>query len=192
MKKLLITILIICFIGTSSPAQAYWVGTLLHTDTETNTDVFIGEWQYLENMWDIDYNLNIWEEEETLNQRIPEGVVFSYDNLLYTVREGEEYNPHWHGVPSSSNKWAFVSLELEWRANTNYRTNSVVVRDGRYFIANHNFNDDDWFINDPLIKSGHAWSEWREIEPLLESDFGYIEGTTLIDYRMSPNEVVYK
>lgn len=191
MKKL-ITTFILLSLTLSLPIKAYWVQGISPATETTEVSVGIGEWQYLENMWDIDYNLNIWEEEGTLNQQIPKGVIFSYDNLLYTVREGEEYNPHWHGVPSSSNRWAFVSLELEWRANTNYRTNSVVVRDGRYFIANHNFNDDDWFINDPLIKSGHAWSEWREIEPLLESDFGYIEGTTLIDYRMNPNEVVYK
>lgn len=155
--------------------------------------ILLGNWESpIEQLTD-GYIIDIWIEEDNLNQTIPENQLFSYNGLLYVVRDGEEYNPQWHGLPGNGgNQWAYVSIELEWRPNVNYRVNSVVIRDGRWFIANPNYNSADWFVNDPLSKSGTQWSEWREIEPLEESYFDYlIEYPALKDYRADIGDVIF-
>lgn len=185
--KRIISLYIILIISLVSPvAYAYWTSNILESNTVINPTITIGTWF---NILDEGFNLNIWQDEGILNQVIPNNQIFSYNNLLYVVREGETYNPHYHGLPGSgSNQWAYVSLELEWKPNMNYRTNAIVVRDGRYFIANHVYNN-DWFVNDPLSSTNQPWSEWREIQPVYE--FNYLEGTNLPDYRKNPNEVTY-
>lgn len=76
--------------------------------------------------------------------------------------------------------------------NVNYRVGSVVARNGRYFIANPAYNDVDWFVGDPLSSTNKPWSEWREIQPLPDSYFGYIENyPTLRDYRANIEDVVF-
>lgn len=192
MKKLLIIIFFILISLTSlTHSYAYWSSSVNGAETNTWTQILIGSW-----LSDIiipdDWNLNIWEDEDDINHIIPEGQLFTYDTHIYISLGG--YNPEYHGLPGEPNLlWAFVSTELEWRPNTNYRVNSVVVRDGRYFIANILFNTSDWFINDPLTNSGHSWSEWREIEPISESYFNTFQGTNLIDYATPDfNFVIYK
>src|SRR5690606_32635154 len=82
--------------------------------------------------------------EDELNITIPENTMFIYQGFLYLTRPNSNYNPEYHGLPegSSSPKWAVWSIELQWRPNSNYRINSIVIRNGRYFIANSNYNQD--------------------------------------------------
>jgi hypothetical protein len=87
---------------------------------------------------------------------------------------------------------AKVALDLDWQPNSNYRVNSVVVRDSRWFIANYKYDTNDWFITDPLDSPNTEYSPWREIEPVSIEEFNYIEGTTLRDYRLEPTSVTYK
>lgn len=189
MSKILATILaVFIFISffLSTNVYAYWNNLeITHTVTAQ-----IGVWDY--KIIPDEWNLNIWEAEGNLNRIIPENQLFSYNGLLYVVRDGEEYNPHWHGLPGEPNtQWAYVSLELEWRPNMNYRTFSVVVREGRYFIANPAYND-DWFVGDPLNSANKAWSEWREIEPLPESYFGFLLDYPMVkDYRANIADVIF-
>lgn len=176
---------------SASTTYGYWVGGFLPSGNNSSNLISIGSW--IDEPWKEDYNLNIWENEDDLNHYIPQGVIFSYDGLLYIVRQGENYNPHYHGLPGKpSAVWAVISLDLDWIANTNYRVNSVVVRNGKWYIANYEYNTSDWFVNDPSLKSGGQWSEWREIEPLAISYFGYLQGTNLLDYRANPSDVTYK
>jgi hypothetical protein len=190
-KKLIIVALIFIIILNILNMQVYAYWDTYYTSKDIQ--VLIGDWVWDQKIIPDEWNLNIWEDEGNLNQTIPENQLFSYNGLLYVVRDGEEYNPHWHGLPGNGgNQWAYVSLELEWRPNMNYRVNSVVIRDGRWFIANPNYNSADWFVNDPLSKSGTQWSEWREIEPLDESYFGYlIEYPALKDYRADISDVIF-
>lgn len=131
--------------------------------------------------------------EDELNITIPENTMFIYQGFLYLTRPNSNYNPEYHGLPggSSSPNWAVWSIELQWRPNSNYRTNSVVIRNGRYFIANSNYNQ-DWFVGDPLNSGNDSWAEWREIEPVSEDMFDYFYDTQIKDYRLHPNQVVYK
>lgn len=179
-------------VGISS-TYAFWAGSILPNLKQESVIIQIGEWQKELPPWEGDYNLNIWEEEDDLNQVVPEDVIFSYNGLLYTVNDGNEYNPKYHGLPGNPDaRWALVAIELEWIPNVNYRVNSIVTRNGKWYIANHQYNTNNWFVNDPATNSGEYWKEWREIEPLTEDDFDYFEGTTLKDYRMNPNDVTYK
>lgn len=164
-------------------------------DSQVSASIVIqlGDWQIEIPPWESDYNLNIWENESNLNQFIPENTIFSYDGLLYIIIEGQDYNPYYNDLPGqTSNRWAIVAIELEWRPNTNYRVNSVVVRNDRWFIANYAYNTIDWFIGDPLSSGNNSWSEWREIEPLTQENFNYFEGTTIKDYRIDSSNVTYK
>lgn len=189
-RNLLVATLIMFALVVTGMTFAYWADRILPSFKEDSLKISIGSWQRELPSWEGNYNLNIWEEEGTLNQFVPEDVIFSYNGLLYIMIEGKTYNPYWHGLPVPT--WAAVAVELDWRPNTNYRTNSVVIRNGKWYIANHQFNTNDWFTNDPETHSGETWSEWREIEPLTEDNFKCFEGTNLKDYRMDPDKVKYK
>lgn len=189
MIRTLIKITIISLLAITSifcfRTYSYWdINT-----TTIRTELKIGSINYINTL-----NLNIWEDNNILNQEVPVDTIFSYNNDLYIVRAGETYNPHYHGLPGEGgNQWAYVALELEWKPNMNYRTNSVVIRSGRYFIANSAYNTDDWFVNDPLTKHGKPWSEWREIEPIDESHFGNLPNSNLKDYANPDfNYIIYK
>lgn len=190
MKRINVIMIMLLLVNTVK-INAYWTETIGGVKIG-NTLTQIGEW--MSSTWESDYNLNIWEDENTLNQYIPEDTIFSYNGLLYIIIEGEKYNPYYHGLPGQpSNRWASVSIELEWRPNTNYRPNSVVIRNGRYFIANIVFNTSSWFIHDPLTNSGYQWSEWREIEPISQEHFGMLLDTGLKDYANPDfNYIIYK
>lgn len=186
MKKIIILLILVLSI---QPAYTYWTSDISVSDITSGATIQIGVWS-----WDVTdgFNLNIWEDEEILNQYIPLDTLFSYEGILYIVRDGESYNPYYHGLPGEGrNQWAYVSLELEWADNMNYRTNSVVIRNGVWYIANSAYND-DWFVNDPLNSKNKSWSEWRKIEPLLESYFGYLPNYPGVkDYRANINDVIY-
>lgn len=159
---------------------AYWATGINNLNNYQQIVLQIGEWSgsIVPDAW----NLNIWENENTLNQTVPINQLFSYDGFLYIGATKKGYTPIWHGLPANgSNQWAYFAIELEWRPNVNYRTNSVVLRDGRYFIANYR-NNRDWFINDPLTHSGHTWSEWREIEPISINNFGILDDYGIPDF----------
>lgn len=191
MRKLLIILVSIILLASTQIAYAYWANEINNATKSQTLSITIGEWNL--NPVDDEWNLDIWEDNDELNQTIPEGQLFSYNNILYVVRDGANYNPEWHGLPGQgSNQWAYVALALEWLPNMNYRTNAVVIRNSRYFIANHLYNN-NWFVGDPLNSSNTKWSEWREIEPLPESYFGYLDDyPTVKDYRANPNDVTYK
>ena len=68
------------------------------------------------------------------------------------------------------------------------RNNSVVTRYGKYYITNTNYNN-NWFIDDPAVNR----NEWLEIEPIAETNFGFLLDTTLRDYSNPDfNFIVYK
>jgi hypothetical protein len=166
---------------------AYWnsVETSLAFDSITIT---IGEWG---NIYDDIMQLDSMTEEE-LKQPIPDDTLFMYQGKLYIKRPSETYIPFWHGMPGEpSSRWAVFALNLEWIPNTNYRNNSVVIRNGKYYITNTNHNN-NWFIEDPA-DSKTQWDPWLEIEPISEEHFGYLEGTSLRDYSNPDfNFIVYK
>lgn len=192
-RVLVFNLLIMSVIVGVSSTYAFWADGIFSSFKQDSLTILIGSWQRELPSWEGDYNLNIWEEEDNLNQVVPEDVIFSYNGLLYTVNDGNEYNPKYHGLPGDPNaRWALVAIELEWILNVNYRVNSIVTRNGKWYIANYEYNKTNWFINDPETHSVDEWSEWREIEPLTEDDFDYFEGTNLKDYRMDPNDVTYK
>lgn len=194
-RKISLSLILILTLGFIPKTFAYWAENLIEAEETFFASVSIGEWitSYIPEILE-DWNLNEWEDTNTLNQSIPEGQLFTYDGELY-ISIDEDYNPYYHGVPGPGNSvpWAYVSTSLNWQSGTNYRVNSVVVRNGRYFIANSNYNSTDWFVNDPLQHHGYTWSEWREIYSIDESRFDYFPGTTIIDYA-SPdfNYVIYK
>jgi hypothetical protein len=170
---------------------AYWDTHYASKDIQ----VVVGNWT-----WDTPqpyipsgYVIDIWIEENNINRWIPLGQLFSYQNKLYISIDKGGYNPQYHGLPQNgSNQWAYVSIELEWMPNTNYRVGAVVIRNGRYFIANPAYNDVDWFVGDPLNSNNKPWSEWREIQPLPDSYFGYIEDYPVLkDYRANIEDVVF-
>lgn len=182
-----IILLMFALIVSVYQTHAFWDST---QQIKSNI-ILLGNWESpIEQLTD-GYIIDIWIEEDVLNQTIPVNQLFAYQGNLYIAID--EYNPQWHGLPGNGiNQWAYIALGLEWQPNMNYRVNSVVIRDGRWFIANPNYNSSDWFVNDPLSKSGTQWSEWREIEPLDESYFGYlIEYPALKDYRADIADVVF-
>lgn len=188
----LLTIVLTAYTFLRINLLAYWSDGVVGDFKQALISITIGEWGFPQGGEFDGWNLNIWEEEDTLNQNVPTGQLFSYGDFIY-ISLDSGYNPFYHGMPGEPNtQWAFVSTELNWRPNMNYRVNSVVVRDGRYFIANIDHNVNDWFINDPLTHNGR-WAEWREIEPINEIHFETIQGTSLIDYA-SPNwdYIIYK
>lgn len=194
MKKRLILILLFCIVALSNNAFAYW-GSIESEGTTINNFLLIGTWG---NTVPDEWNLNILEDNNELNLYIPEGQIFSYDNLLY-ISISDNYNPEYNGLPGENRtRWALVALGLDWIENSNYRVNSVVriydeFRDEyRYFIANSNWNNNDWFIHNPLTHSGNEWSEWREISPIEETDFGWLDGYNLRDFAAPDwNKVIY-
>lgn len=199
MRRIIITILVLLTLLLSfsliPSALGYWSSDVSGSYKNQDTGlIYIGEWKL--NSWETDYNLNEWEKNGELNQVVPKDTVFSYDGLLYIVRPDltGEYVPEWHGLPGENSIWAMFALDLEWKPHTNYRVYSVVVRDGRWFIANNKYDSNGWFTNDPLTHSGAEWSQWREIEPLTENDFDYLDiAPSLRDYRKINNEgIIYK
>ena len=173
-----------------STTYGYWDSEIKAENANSSSIISIGSW--IEETWVTEYNLDIWEESDTLNQTIPEDTIFSYTGTLYVVNDGQSYNPEWHGLPGSSSlKWAILSVDLDWIPNSNYRVNSVVVRNDKWYIANYQWNSSNWFVNDPATHSGR-YKEWREIEPLPLDYFDYLLGTSMLDYRANPNDVTYK
>lgn len=166
---------------------AYWNSVETSPAFDSCT-IIIGEWEIDVPTWDSTWNLNLWTEDQ-LNTYIPHNIIFSYNGILYIVNPNTEYNPHYHGLPGQpSNRWATIAIELEWKPNTNYRNNSVVTRYGKYYITNTNYND-NWFIDDPAVNR----EEWLEIEPIAETNFGFLLDTTLRDYSNPDfNFIVYK
>lgn len=185
MRKFLILIYLIFLI--SPKAYSYWNSS--ENEYKGNYTILLGAWTI---MPDNSIDLNIWEDREVLNQVVPNDTIFTYDagdgrgKLFYMVRPKQTYNPYYHGLPGSgSNLWVAFSLGLEWMPNLNYRTNSIIIRDGRYFIANSAYNN-NWFVGDPLNSANLPWSEWREIEPISEESFSFIPDTNIRDYA-NPN-----
>ncbi len=185
---------IICLSGVT---YAFWDTDSLNNSSLPPKSITIGDWNYQEEttppIYD-DYDLDIWVEEENINQVVPEGQIFKFEDDLY-ISTSPEYNPAYHGLPDSNNPplWAFVSIELEWQANKNYRVNSVVTANGRYFIANSAYTTSNWFVNSPLTHSGNPWSEWREIEPISEEHFPFFENSNIRDYANPDwNYIIYK
>lgn len=194
MRLILVLVILQSFaVILAARTYAYWADTIFSETKTAQVIISIGEWLFPdEPVVPDDWNLNIWEEEETLNQNVPEDQIFTHDGYIYISTNGG-YNPYYHGMPGEPNtQWAFVATALEWEPNMNYRVHSVVTRDGRYFIANINYNSHDWFINDPLTNNG-LWGEWREIEPISQEHFGLLQDTNLIDYA-SPDwdYIIYK
>ena len=192
LNKIYLTVLFLIFsiLILQNNVHAYW-GTP-NTQSSTNNSVIqIGEWIF-ETIYDDILSLDELSEDE-LNITIPENTMFIYQGFLYLTRPNSNYNPEYHGLPdgSSSPIWAVWSIELQWKPNTNYRTHSIVIRNGRYFIANSNYNQ-DWFVGDPLDSENNSWAEWREIEPVSEDMFDYFYDTQIKDYRLNPNQVIYK
>lgn len=191
-RAIVIILLVFLIVLNTSVTFAYWESSITAGSSSKSPTITIGEWLE-EEPWENEYNLNIWEEEGRLNQYVPQDTVFSYDGNLYIVNSSMNYNPYYHGLPGQENThWAFVAVELEWQPNVNYRVNSVVIRNGKWYIANYRYNTVNWFVNDPATHSGNPWAEWREIEPLLMDYFGYLLDTNLLDYRADPNDVTYK
>lgn len=182
-KKIILSLVFTLTISLIPKTYAYWANQIIEAEETFFASITIGEWvtSYIPQILD-GWNLNIWEDENTLNQNIPEGQLFTYDGFLY-ISLDSGYNPYWHGLPlDNSIPWAFVATDINWIPGVNYRVNSVVKRSGRYFIANHAYTADDWFVNDPLIYHGNIWSEWREIEPIADEHFGWLDGLNIIDY----------
>jgi hypothetical protein len=191
-RAIVIILLVFLIVLNTSVTFAYWESSITAGSSSKSPTITIGEWLE-EEPWENEYNLNIWEEEGRLNQYVPQDTVFSYDGNLYIVNSSMNYNPYYHGLPGQTfAQWAFVAVELEWQPNVNYRVNSVVIRNGKWYIANYRYNTGNWFVNDPATHSGNPWAEWREIEPLLMDYFGYLLDTNLLDYRADPNDVTYK
>lgn len=166
---------------------AYW-NSVETSPTFDSSTIIIGEWEIDVPTWDSTWNLNLWTEDQ-LNTYIPHNTIFSYNGILYIVNPNTEYNPRYNGLPGQSgNNWATIAIELEWKPNTNYRNNSVVTRYGKYYITNTNYNN-NWFIDDPAVNR----NEWLEIEPIAETNFGFLLDTTLRDYSNPDfNFIVYK
>lgn len=150
--------------------------------------VLIGSWS--RNLIDIAPTgtiiLNIWINEDTLNQTIPYTQYFIYNNELYQVTSNAGYNPLWHGIPYSDSNvegWAFINLSLDWAGPTQrYKVGAVVRVDGRYFQAMHSGN-----TNDPRTHNGptmpHSSGEpWREIMPMEDYMFNMLPNSSLRDY----------
>ncbi len=191
-RAIVIILLVFLVVLNTSVTFAYWASSITAGSSSKSPTITIGEWLE-EEPWENEYNLNIWEEEGQLNQYVPQDTVFSYDGNLYIVNSPMNYNPYYHGLPGQTFvRWAFVAVELEWQPNVNYRVNSVVIRNGKWYIANYRYNTWNWFVNDPATHSGSQWSEWREIEPLPMDYFDYLLDTNLLDYRANPNDVTYK
>ena len=111
MKKIIILLILVLSI---QPTYAYWTSDISVSDTTSNATIQIGVWS-----WDVTdgFNLNIWEEEEILNQYIPLDTLFSYEGILYIVRDGESYNPYHHGLPGEGEMNG-----LMFRSNLNGQT----------------------------------------------------------------------
>lgn len=192
MKKIINLLLLITLyiIGINSIANvyAYWGGILNYPTSIQNTitiQIGNGFWTNIYDGIPIIEEMTIEEEKEVYEP----GTLLLHEGYLYMVREN--YQPYWHGLPDQYIPWAVFSLNLEWRSGTNYRTNSIVAVNGRWFIANYVYST-DWYTNSPLIYSGAPHSEWREIEPVDENDFGLLPGTNIKDYRLHPDDVTYK
>lgn len=194
MRLILVLVILQSFaVILAARTHAYWSDIIFSQTKTAQIIITIGEWLSPDGPIVLDgWNLNIWEEEDTLNQNVPEEQMFTYDGNIYISINGG-YNPFYHGMPGEPNtQWAFVATGLDWKPNMNYRVHSVVIRDGRYFIANILYNSTDWFVNDPLTNNG-LWKEWREIEPISQEHFGLLQDTNLIDYA-SPDwdYIIYK
>lgn len=163
---------------------AYW-NSIETSPAFDSITIIIGKW---DNIYDGIMQLDPMTEKE-LKQPIPDDTLFMYQGKLYIKRPSETYIPLWHGMPGEpSSVWAIFALELEWIPNTNYRNNSVVTRYGKYYITNTNYNN-NWFIDDPAVNR----NEWLEIEPIAETNFGFLLDTTLRDYSNPDfNFIVYK
>lgn len=165
---------------------AYW-NSVENSPTFDSSIIIIGEWG---NIYDGIMQLDSMTEEE-LNQTIPDNTLFMYQGRLYIKRPSAIYVPAWQGMPGEpSTVWAVFALDLEWMPNTNYRNDSVVTKDGKYYIANTNYHS--WFTTDPA-DSKTEWDPWLEIEPISEEYFDYLEGTSLRDYSKPDwDYIVYK
>lgn len=194
MRKLKLIALLTLYLMVVPTTKAYWGLDMQNVENVKNISFSIGSWAHQSDTtpWD-NWNLNVWQDENILNQTIPDGQLFTYNGTLY-ISIDSDYNPFYHGLPDVNPiPWAYVATDLHWRPGTNYRVNSVVIREGRYFIANSNYTTDDWFVNDPIDFHGHLWSEWREIEPISEEHFNYFIDTNIRDFaNPNWNYIIYK
>lgn len=178
LKRLLRVIIglnLIVGIGLSNLyVQAFTYADGTNVSTSITLSIAEGIW---DNIYDGIIQLELMTEEE-LKQPIPDDTLFMYQGKLYIKRPSETYIPWWNGMPGERNNvWAMFALDLEWIPNTNYRNNSVVTKNGKYYITNTSHNN-NWFIADPETDGSH----WLKIEPISEEHFGYLEGTSLRDY----------
>lgn len=106
-----------------------------------------------------------------------------YNNVLYRVLPKSGYNPAWHGLPGSGNGvegWAMISLALDWTTAAQRYSVGAAVRIGtRFFQAMHAGN-----TVDPLTNYGPSGTgkPWREIQPMEDYMFEFIEGSSLRNY----------
>lgn len=187
MRKINITIIVIMTILnllSLKDIKGYWEKVTVTTSMIQN-QIEAGDW--LDYTWDSDFNLDIWEEEDDLNHNLPSNQIFTYKGRHYITTDNSIYNPKHHGVPGPKSLWAFYSLDFDWAPNSRYEIRAVVIRNGRYFIANQS-----WVIDDPLVNNG-LYKQWREIQPVSQEMFKFIPNTILRDYTsLSPSQIIYK
>lgn len=199
MKKrwlLYFIILIISSITTNiSTTIAYFNTTKVGS---APTVVELGSWTWIKDGITIEdaptgtFDLDEFIEEGNLNVILPLDSYFMYQGNLYQVTSTTGYNPQWHDLPSSSSAgWAFISLMLDWvGAHQRYNVGAVVRIDNRYFQAMHLGNTFNPLTNHGPANSGKPW---REIEPMEDYMFPFLEDTQLRDYSNPyPNYVVQK
>lgn len=187
MAFLLFLIVITTAIGTPMVVTcAYWN---LNTKSIQNS-LNIGSWKFSTNIINDapagTLDLNVWIDNDTLNQTIPYTEYFVYNNQLFRVVSKQGYNPQWHGIPYSGNNvegWAFINLSLDWYGATQrYSVGAVVRIEDRFFQAMHAGN-----TNDPRTHNGptmpHSSGEpWREIMPMEDYMFNMLPNSSLRDY----------
>lgn len=180
LTAILSAILLFGLVWHKTPIKAYWASNISTAEVTTSISITIGEWNFTIEILE-DWDLNYWQQNNTLNQTIPEGQLFIYNNIVYVAKKN--YNPEWHGLPSSSNIWAFVPIGKEWYSGNAYQINRVVTYQGKYYISQQDYN-----IFDLSLK----WA-WREIEPISDEVFERFENG-LINYVIDPTSpyLVYK
>lgn len=175
---LLLFISILTSVGTTFALQS-WNKTLANKAETIKIEIGSRD---TPNLPEGTVDLDLWVEENTLNQTMPIDTLFVYGGNIYMVSTAGGYNPQWHGLPDNSNVgwWAFISIMLEWVGSQQaYPIGAVVKRDGRFFQARHGGN-----TNDPLYNHGtdSSGKPWREIQPVEDYMFPLIPGTTLRNY----------
>lgn len=200
LRKILIIVsflTVYAVIFSISDSSAYWIDSVTTPEEEViSMEIQIGEWDFdddgkgppeLEPQPYDDYNLNEWIENNALNQTVEAGIFIIYNDKLHLTIAS--YNPQSNGLPGEpSSTWAVLAISLEWNEGSNYRENSVITKEGRWFIGRPG---QSWLVDDPL--GPNSWA-WMEIMPLSEDDFKDFPNSTIRDYTKpkDPNDIVPK